>query len=356
MYYEKRKNNSFGIAIILAFLVAILIILWSLTQKIDNSFLKADEQTELTGTDVATSEFNLQNLIENASYSVVGISKLNEKSTAIFAQNSEEKLGIGSGIILTADGFILSNCETTGKEGENCFVTLKSGNIYQAEVKWANENLDVSIIKIAAENLLPLNMGDSNNIKIGDEFYLLSNSTGYDMSFINLLISKAKTTFKTYKEQETVYVEDVIKTNLRLEFEDNGGAMLNKEGEVLGISSKKINSIVPINRIKVILNKLKENEDYKEPYLGIFGFDNKVTKYLNENYPLKLGIYVDKVDENSPASGQILIGDIITRIDDYELSSFQELSEYIYLKSPKDIVNLTIIRRTKELVVPIILK
>ena len=358
MYYEKRKNNSFAIAVILAFLVAIMITLWSLTQKIDNNFPKVNEQIAPTGTDTVSNEYNLQNLIENASYSIVGISKFNEKSTAIFAQNSESKLGIGSGIILTSDGFILSNCETTGNVGENCFVNLKNGNTYQAEVKWTNEDLDISIIKIAAENLLYLNQGNSDEIQIGDRFLIFSNNTGQDFSknLEEVLISKARTTLKVYNEQKTVYVEDVIKTSKTIEAENNGGALLNETGEVLGIASNKLKVIIPINRIKAILDRLKEDEKYKEPYIGIFGFDNDVVKYLNENYPLKLGIYVDKVDENSPASGQIFVGDVVTKIDDYELSSFQEMSEYLYLKNPKDRVNLTIIRGTKEIVVPIILK
>ena len=109
-----------------------------------------------------------------------GVSKMNEKNSSVFVENSEEKLGIGSGIILTSNGFILSNFETTGEEGESCFVTLKNGKTYPAIVKWVDKNLDISIIKIAIENLLYLEMGNSNNIFIGDKFYMLSNSTGYD--------------------------------------------------------------------------------------------------------------------------------------------------------------------------------
>ena len=90
--------------------------------------------------------------------------------------------------------------------------------------------------------------------------------------------------------------------------------------------------------------------------MGIYGFDNNVLKYIVPDYNFKLGIYVEKIEENSPVFEKILEGDIITKIDDYELSSFQELSEYLYLKSPKDKVNLKVIRGSKEIDIEVILK
>ena len=359
MYYETKKQTSFTMALILIFLVVITVILITLVQKIErSSALSKTENIELTGTDTVLTDFNLQDLVKNASYSIVGVSKLNEKNTSIFVENSEEKLGIGSGIILSSNGLILSNYETTGGIGETCYVTLKNGSIYPADVKWSNQDLDISIIKIAADNLLYLAMGESNQISIGDKYYLLSNATGYDFgeSLTDILIQKNQTTLKTYNETTTSYAEDVIKINRNIDHEINGGALLNEKGEVLGIASSKINAIIPINRIKPLIANLKENENYKAPYLGIYGFDATSLKYLAPDYPLTIGIYVDKIAENSPTSGQLSEGDIITKIDDYELSTFQDLSIYLTQKSPKQKVTLTAIRGTKELTITTILK
>ena len=353
MYYETKKDKPYGIMLILMMLVVIILILISLMKRVENNYFSLSDSKNLepTGTDTIVTDFSPQDLAKNAGYSVVGISKLNEKNTSVFVENSEEKLGIGSGIILTSNGFILSNYSTTGGEGETCFVTLKNGNIYPADVKWANYDLDISIIKISAENLLFLASGDSNNIEIGDKFYILSNSTGYEFNetFNEILISKTETTLKIPEENNIVYAEDVIKINLDILPIYNGGAILNENGEVFGIASSKLNSIIPINRVKNIINRLKEDENYKEPYLGIYGFDNNSLKYLVPDYNLKIGIYVEKIDEQSLLNDQILTGDIITKIDDYELSSFQELSEYLYLKSPKEKVKLKFIRGTKEM-------
>ena len=358
MYYETKKSKPYGILLILLLLMAIIIILLSLVKRIENNFLMFSEKSEETGTDTVLTEFSSKDLAKNAGFSVVGISKLNEKNTSVFVENSEEKLGIGSGIILTSNGYIFSNYETTGGEGETCFVTLKNGNIYPADVKWADSNLDISIIKISTENLLFLPTGDSNNIEIGDKFYILSNSTGYEFNenFNEILVSKVKTTLKIVNEEKTTYCEDIIKINLDILPEYNGGAILNEKGEVFGIASSKLNSVIPINRIKNIIEKLKESDDFEEAYLGVYGFDNNVLKYLVPDYNFKLGVYVEKIEENSPVYEKVLEGDIITKIDDYELSSFQELSEYLYKKSPQDKVNLTVIRGTKEINLEVILK
>lgn len=358
MYYETKKSKPFGMVLILTLLAIIIVILIMFMRKIENNYLSVSKFSETTETDNVISNFSLKDLAKNSSYSVVGVSKMNEKNTSVFVQNSEEQLGIGSGIIITSNGYILSNYETTGGEGETCFVTLKSGSIYPADVKWSDPNLDISIIKIAAENLLFLTMGDSNNIEIGDEFYILSNSTGYEFNenFNKLLISKARTTLKIIEDEITNYSEDVVKVNLNILPLYNGGAVLNENGELFGIASTKLDSVIPINRIKNIINSLKENENFKEAYLGVHGFDNNFLKYLIPDYSLKLGIYVEKIDENSPVYDKVFPEDIITKIDDYELSTFQELSEYLYSKSPKDKVTLTIIRGTKEMTLDVTLK
>lgn len=353
-YYTSRKNNSVGIALILIFLAAIIFILINLGQKLEITNSYQAETTELAATNSTSMEFCLQDLVKNASFAVVGISKLNEKNTSVFVENAEEKLGIGSGIILATNGFILSNYQTTGKKGETCYVTLKNGSIYPGQVLWEEENLDISIVKIAADNLLYLGMGNSDELEIGDELYLLSNATGYDFNivFTDFLVSKTKTTLKFFEETKVSYAEDVIKPNIDMKLEYNGGAVLNENGEVLGIASSKMNAVIPINRIKSIIEKLKEDENYQIPKLGIYGFDYDSLKYLVPDYPLEMGIYVDNVSEKSSLSGKLFQGDIIVKIDDEELASFSELEEYLIQNEENSKVMLTIIRGTKEMRIP----
>ena len=157
-------------------------------------------------------------------FQLFGISKLNENNTSIFVENSTEKLGIGSGIILSSNGYILSNYSLTGGVKSTCYATLKNGNVYPAEVMWADENLDISIIKIPAENLLYLFLGDSNKISFGQEVYCLSNWTGYDFTRkIDIgVISKINTTLKLGEVDNLNYVEDVINLSTTINTENSG--------------------------------------------------------------------------------------------------------------------------------------
>lgn len=237
-----------------------------------------------------------------------------------------------------------------GNSKSICYVTLKNGNVYPAEVIWGDENHDISIIKIAAENLLALSLGDSDKISLGEQVYCLSNSTGYNFSEkINQgIISKLSVTQKINEENIIKYAEDIIKIDIDIKSDNSGGAILNCDGELLGVASSKLNAVIPINRIKKIIDILKTEGEFEEAYLGIYGFGNNALKYLDLDYISNIGVYIEKIDEDSPVYNKVLSGDIITKIDDFELSSMQELSQYLYTKKPKEQVTLHVIRGTKE--------
>lgn len=179
---------------------------------------------------------------------------------------------------------------------------------------------------------------------------MVSNPTGYNLKE-NLgigVISQLNNTIKMVDENNEVYIEDIMKINIGIKAEQTGSPVLNENGEVVGISVSSIDSVVPINRVKNIINRVKNENSFEEAYLGIYGFDNSVLKYMNSDYKTNIGIYIEKIEKDSPVYEQILSGDIITKIDDFELSSMQELSEYLYTKNPGDKVKLNVIRGTKS--------
>ena len=237
-------------------------------------------------------------------------------------------------------------------------MTLKSGESYVAEVVWSDSNMDISIIKISANNLITLKQGDSDDINLGEEVYMISNPTGYDLDEkIQIgIISEKDKTFKIVEENSINYIEDIMKINVDIETDQTGSPILNESGELIGIASSKLNSIIPINRIKNIIQKLEEEGEFEEAYLGVYGFDNNVIEYLELGIESQTGVYVEKIDENSSAYGEILSGDIITMIDETEITRMQDLTSYIYTKSPNDVVKLTIIRDTKQLEIEITLE
>ncbi len=355
MYYEKKKSNSLWFILIIFFLIIIISILINLINKIDININENMEETTLAGTDTVLNDFDIESLVKNTIYSVVGVSKFSTNNTSIFVENSEEKLGIGSGIIITSDGYILTNQSIAGERESTCYVTLKNGTVYPAEVVWINRNLDIAIIKISANNLLALSMGDSDNCSLGEEIYMISNPIGYNFNQ-NLqigIISEINKTLKIVNEQSEIYVEDIMKMNNTISSEQTGSPILNIDGEVIGISSSKLNVIIPINRIKTIIEKYETNGDFEEAYLGVYGFDYDVIRYLNLGIDINSGVYIEKIEENSPAKEKIFSGDIITKIDNNEIRNMVELSNYLYTKIPGDKILLSVIRDAKQLEIEI---
>ena len=108
----------------------------------------------------------------------VGISKLKDNGTSVFLMNAENDLGLGTGIIVSKKGYILTNEHVSGDR--NCYVTMPNGNITKADVIWYDKNLDLSILKVNEKIESSANLGNSEDTKIGEEVYAIGNPIGYE--------------------------------------------------------------------------------------------------------------------------------------------------------------------------------
>lgn len=114
-------------------------------------------------------------VIEETTRKVVGISKLKNAGNSILSKSTESELGLGTGMIVTEDGYILSNAHVTGEKYSKCYVTLENGNTYDGTVAWSDADLDLSITKINAKNLEYITFGNSNQIRVGETVYAIGN-------------------------------------------------------------------------------------------------------------------------------------------------------------------------------------
>lgn len=296
-------------------------------------------------------------VIEKVTSSVVGISKIKNTGSTIFLKDGTTQLGLGTGVIVSENGYILSNEHVTGAKYSNCYVTLENGRNYSANVVWSDSNLDLSICKISVKNLPYATLGDSSNIKVGEAVYAIGNPIGYEFqrTVTAGIISALDRTVRIDENETSIYMEDLIQTDATINPGNSGGPLINLDGNVIGITSVKITSAegigfaVPINTVKPIIESyLKENK-FEEASLGIFAYDKNVIPYLNEKLEVTKGIYVAQISLDSVASKTNLkIGDIITKIDDLELNKMCDLRCYIYTKKPGDEVTLTILRNNQE--------
>ena len=307
------------------------------------------DRTSKTLENTKENDITIEEIIEETNYSVVGISKIKEMGSSIFQTDGIEKLGLGTGVIVSSNGYIITNKHVSGDKFSNCYVTLENGSTYNANVVWADTTLDLSIVKINLEGLKTAQLGDSNSVKAGQTVYAIGNPIGYEFerTVTSGIISAKSRTLKFTEDGEEVLMTDLIQTDATINPGNSGGPLINAEGKVIGINSLKIDSAegigfaVPINVIKPIIEKYTTNGNFEEPTIGISGYDKNIIPYIDKNYELDTGVYIEEVVKNSPAENSGLKkGDIILKIDDKEINTMNEIKEYIYTKYPGDIIKI----------------
>ena len=300
----------------------------------------------------------IADVIEDTTEKVVGISKLKNTGNSIFLNNKEDELGLGTGFIVTQDGYIVSNSHVTGEKYSKCYVTLESGNNYEGTVVWADADLDLSIVKINAKGLPYVDLGDSSSIRVGETVYAIGNPIGFEFrrTVTSGIISAKNRTIKIEEEENVSYMTDLIQTDATINPGNSGGPLIYPNGEVIGINTVKITTAegigfaIPINVIKPIIESFKNTGTFEEATIGIYAYDKEVIPYLNSKFGINYknfdtGIYVAQITKNGPAdNSELKENDIITSIDGKQLNTMNDLREYIYTKKPNDEVVLKVTR------------
>ncbi len=366
MKRKKRKNTLTKILIITILTVGIGILSFFLYITYKNIEIDSQDyavtKTLSTGNaqtveNVNEDSKNVADIIEDTTKKVVGISKLKNAGSSIFSKSQESELGLGTGFIVTENGYIVSNAHVTGEKYSKCYVTLENGMTYDGKVEWSDTNLDLSILKIEAKNLPYVNLGDSGKIRVGETVYAIGNPIGYEFrrTVTSGIISAKNRTIKIEEKDKSSYMTDLIQTDATINPGNSGGPLIYPNGEVIGINTVKISSAegigfaIPINIIKHIIDSFTTIGTFEEATIGIYAYDKEVIPYLRgnsiTNSNFEKGIYVAQITKNGPADNtELKEADIITTIDNKELNTMNDLREYIYSKKPGDEVTLKIVR------------
>ena len=358
---RKRKNKQIIKSALITAFIMIVAILFFYVLKMYNSIQIVDNYTAERTKQSTIDEQNVENIqeksksiadmIEIVTKSVCGISKLSNVGGSILSAASESELGLGTGIIVSSNGYILSNCHVTGERYSTCYVTIEDKNTYTGTVVWADTELDLSIIKINATNLTFANIGESKNVRVGEMVYAIGNPVGFEFrrTVTSGIISALNRTVKLQEDEKDIYMSDLIQTDATINPGNSGGPLINTEGDVIGINSVKITSAdgigfaVPIDVVKPVIERFIKNGSFDEANLGLFVYDESISKYLNLKNRFSSGIYIAEIIKLGPADGKGLKkGDIITKIDEKNLYTINDLREYIYTKKPGDKVNLSV--------------
>ena len=174
-----NKKKTIVIFIILVFVWILGFFLYNTYQNIeidDNNYIATKTQStieEQTVENVQEKSKSIADVLEETTEKVVGISKLKNAGSSILSASTENELGLGTGFIVSEDGYIVSNEHVTGSKYSKCYITLENGSNYDGTVVWSDSDLDLSITKINAKNLPYVNLGDSKNIRVGETVYAI---------------------------------------------------------------------------------------------------------------------------------------------------------------------------------------
>ena len=350
------KKRSFANIIFIIFAISLIIALTiSLIRLyVRTDIAKIDEDLKVDRTMQTTSQkkekdMGIEEMIEEVNHSVVGISKLQNVGSSVLAEDGIEKLGLGTGVVASANGYIITNRHVSGDKYSTCYVTLENSSTYEATVVWADPDMDLSIVKINMKGLQSIKLGNSDNVQAGQTVYAVGNPLGYEFerTVTAGIISAKSRTIKFNETGEDVLMTNLIQTDATINPGNSGGPLINTNGEVIGINSLKIDSAegigfaVPINILKPIIDKYDTTGDFKEATIGISGYDKDIISYIDKSLNLDSGVYIDNVTTRGPAENSGLRkGDIILKIDGVEIYTINDIKEYIYTKNPGDTVKI----------------
>lgn len=222
--YKKAKNgilkNLFMIIGIIILTAIISVFLYKIYEGIEiNTYEQTvgyEAEKTIQTIDMKKEEGKqIADIVEDVTSCVVGISKLKNAGSTIFLKDSATELGLGTGIIVSENGYIVSNQHVTGDKYTNCYVTLENGRTYTASVVWADSELDLSICKISMKNLPYATFGDSDNVRIGEAVYAIGNPIGYEFqrTVTSGIISAVNRTVRIDENDTSIYMENLIQTD-----------------------------------------------------------------------------------------------------------------------------------------------
>lgn len=274
---------------------------------------------------------------------------------------AREMIGTGSGVIITPDGYIVTNNHVI-ENSTDLEVTLNDNRIYKAELVGTDKKSDIALIKIDPDEDLPyIAFGDSNALEVGEWVLAVGNPFNLT-STVTAGIVSAKA--RDLNERDAT-AQSFIQTDAAVNRGNSGGALVNARGELVGINTAITSETgsyvgyafaVPSNNARKIIEDIMEYGSVQKGVLGISGFD------LNSRTAEQLGVKTTQgivVSQILPDSGaeksKLEEGDVITHIDGVKITKFADLTGYVGSRNPGDKVHLSVLRDEDQIKIPLTL-
>lgn len=295
---------------------------------------------------------------------VVGIAVLKPDGNTLFKTTSQEQWGLGSGIIVDPNGYILTNNHVAGGKSKRIIVSLAGGENVDGRTLWADPVMDLAIVKINVTGLPSAKLGDSNILRVGEPAIAIGNPLGleFQRTVTSGIVSALNRTIEISTDKGTNFMEDLIQTDASINPGNSGGPLMNSKGEVIGINTVKVTTAegigfaIPINVAKPIINSFITKGKYSEPYLGVFAYDRQVMPFVDPSIDVDGGVYVAKIDSAGPAARSgIKVRDVIRKVDQVTVQTMAGLRTEINSRNPGELVKLTVVSDGTERIVNVTL-
>ena len=266
--------------------------------------------------------------------------------------------GVGSGDIISADGYILTNnhvvSDKQGGNADEVLVRLDDGRELSAEIVGRDPKTDVAVLKVEAEDLPAAKIADSEQIKVGDIVFAIGNPMGVGLTVTSGIVSATGRSIGIYGREG---YEDFIQTDASINPGNSGGALVDIEGRLVGINSAilsrsggniGIGFAIPSNLVVHITRQLTDSGEVRRGFIGVS--ISTLTPDMAEAFGLKdtKGVLVDNIVEGLPADqAGLKRGDIITTLDDEPVANPNELRLAVSHKAPGSTLKVEVYRDGK---------
>ncbi len=291
--------------------------------------------------------------------SVVCIQNYQQYQGGFGQQSGLQEAGEGSGIIATADGYIITNAHVVSGAA-SLQVVLSDGTKYEAELIGSDTVTDLALIKINASGLTPAEFGNSDDLKVAEMVMAVGNPGG--MAFQSSVTIGYVSGLNRLVTELSGAAINCIQTDAAINPGNSGGALVNMYGQVIGINTSKIAQTdyeglgfaIPISSAQPIINSLRENGYVKDrAVLGISGqyLDAMAARY----YGLSQGMYISEISNSSLTEAGVQTGDVIIAVDGITVESSDTITNIVTQKKPGDTVTLQIVRKSRTFSVTVTL-
>lgn len=309
----------------------------------------------------AAEEYNIESAVaKKATPSVVGIQVNVQKRVAGFWNDQiVQGEAIGSGVIVSKDGYILTNAHVVAdankEDGAN--VLFSDNSKATAKILYVDKTLDLAVIKVDKKDLTPIEMGDSEDVKVGDKAIAIGNPVGLNLQS-TLTSGYISGINRSIQMRDSSVLDGLFQTDAAINSGNSGGALLNKNGELIGINTAKVQSTdgigfaIPINVAKPIVDSFKKDGSFESVQLGIRGVNLDVYQQYagdSEIFDGKKGVVIIDVPStgNAYKSG-LKAKDLIISINDKPIESMNKLKQVLLTISKGESADVKVYRNGQE--------